>query len=328
MSYDKRVKKYAVRISTKKLGYYDDEIEAAKLYDIYAFLTYGKNAKTNGLIEYEKVKNLEINEKIERILPRNISMRDDGKYYAKIIYKGVTYRSLYFNDINQAIDFLNEFKEIIQNIKNSEKALKNQETIIRNTDNLAIIRVHNQNRNTYDDIIVDDDKWHDLSTYKWNVNNYGYARAIINSKEHLMHAYLMNFDECDILIDHINHNKLDNRINNLRKTDARVNNHNRTKIKNTTSIYKGVSLCKNKKWHAKIGYNNKSISIGRFDNEKYAAIAYNKEAKKLYGDDASLNDNIDIKEYEEYDRLYTDKSLRKIQSSKYRGVVKLKKSGS
>lgn len=321
--FDKRAKKYAPRISGKHLGYFDDEDEAAKVYDIHAFLNYGEYAKTNGMIKFEEIKNLELSKKSERILPKNISLRKDNKYYAEINYKNKKYRSLYYADINQAIDSLNEFKRVIQDLKNDELLLLNKREIVRNGENLAVIQIFDKNNNVTHNIIVDDNNWHSLSLYKWYINGHGYAKGNINGKVYSMHAYIMKFDaKDDILIDHINRNKLDNRVSNLRKSNHQINNHNKS-MENSTSIYKGVSLNKGK-WRAAISYNYENNLIGYFDNEIHAAIAYNKEAKKLYRENASINDSITLSEYEEYDELYKDKSLKKIQYSKYRGVTKSK----
>lgn len=241
----------------------------------------------------------------------------------KLIVGNKKYRSSYYTDIDQAINELNQFKKIIQDLKNEELFLKNKREIVRNSESLAIIQVFNKSNNTINNIVVDDEKWHDLSLYTWGINNNGYARTNINGKDCSMHAYIMKFDaKDDILIDHINRNKLDNRVSNLRKSDHRINNHNKSN-ENSTSIYKGVSL-NNGKWRAAICYNYERNLIGYFDNEVYAAIAYNKEAKKLYGKNASVNDSITLREYEEYDEIYKDKSLKKIQYSKYRGVTKSK----
>jgi hypothetical protein len=48
------------------------------------------------------------------------------------------------------------------------------------------------------------------------------------------------------VVDHINKNKLDNRLSNLRITDKVINGHNKTKRQNTTSKYFGVRFTKNK----------------------------------------------------------------------------------
>lgn len=58
----------------------------------------------------------------------------------------------------------------------------------------------------------------------------------------------------------------------------------------TSSKYKGVSWASiNKNWRSVIKYNNKNLNVGSFYNEIEAAKAYDKMAKKLYGDFACLN---------------------------------------
>jgi group I intron endonuclease len=62
------------------------------------------------------------------------------------------------------------------------------------------------------------------------------------------------------------------------------------KMKNASSEYIGVYFSKDiKKWKASISYNGKQISIGSFTTEEDAALAWNKKAIELYGDDVILN---------------------------------------
>jgi len=90
--------------------------------------------------------------------------------------------------------------------------------------------------------------------------------------------------------DHINHNTLDNRKNELRVCTQSQNNMNSRKRKNCTSIYKGVCWKKQfMRWDSYIMVNQKQIYIGRFKSEKMAALAYNKKAKELFGEFAYLN---------------------------------------
>ena len=92
-----------------------------------------------------------------------------------------------------------------------------------------------------------------------------------------------------LCVDHIDRNKLNNNIDNLRWV-THQENMNQSKTINTTSKYKGVSLKKGTvKWIAQIRLNNKIHYIGVFKNEKDAAIAYNKKASELFGEFASLN---------------------------------------
>ena len=58
----------------------------------------------------------------------------------------------------------------------------------------------------------------------------------------------------------------------------------------TTSQYRGVSFSRiDKKWKAGIEVNGKGINLGHFKDEKDAARAYNKAAKKYFGDIAYQN---------------------------------------
>jgi len=78
------------------------------------------------------------------------------------------------------------------------------------------------------------------------------------------------------VIDHIDNNKLNNSIENLRWCSHQDNMRNTIKRKNTLSIYKGVSFYKSvKKWQSYIMINKKQIHIGQFTDEKDAGRAYN-----------------------------------------------------
>ena len=93
------------------------------------------------------------------------------------------------------------------------------------------------------------------------------------------------------IIDHIDLNKSNNNINNLRLANLNENKWNQKKstIK-TTSKYKGVHWCnRDKKWIATICCNGKRGALGYYETEEQAAHAYNKEALKLHGEFAKLN---------------------------------------
>lgn len=86
-------------------------------------------------------------------------------------------------------------------------------------------------------------------------------------------------------IDHINGNKKDNRISNLRTATNAQNAYN-TKIRsNNTSGYKGVTLFKpTGKYAAKLRIPGKIINLGYFDTAKEAAEEYSKASKKYHGE--------------------------------------------
>lgn len=97
-------------------------------------------------------------------------------------------------------------------------------------------------------------------------------------------------------VDHINHNGLDNRRENLRIVTHSQNHMNQKKQDGSyTSIYKGVfkdSRYRKPKWVSYIGSGKGEIKreyIGRHDTEEEAARAYDEKAKELYGEYANLN---------------------------------------
>tara|TARA_R110002153_G_scaffold267790_1_gene432137 strand:+ start:343 stop:819 length:477 start_codon:yes stop_codon:yes gene_type:complete len=93
-------------------------------------------------------------------------------------------------------------------------------------------------------------------------------------------VYWLHNPEWDIMdssrdnaIDHIDGNRLNNNIENLRLVTQQENNWNQTRAKGYT-WNKG-------RWQSKLKLNNKTINLGRFDNEEDARNAY-LEAKKKY----------------------------------------------
>lgn len=96
-------------------------------------------------------------------------------------------------------------------------------------------------------------------------------------------AYLMYYGYLPEQIDHIDHNRINNKIENLRSSSPKDNSRNHTLQKNNTSGQVGVTWSKSrKKWVAMIWNNSKPIYIGRFIN-KEDAIKARKEAEVKYG---------------------------------------------
>ena len=82
-------------------------------------------------------------------------------------------------------------------------------------------------------------------------------------------------------IDHIDNNKLNNRIENLQLLSSRENNSKKI-YENKSSKYKGVTWFKRDlKWRAQIKINGKLKHLGYFTSEKKAAEAYQQALNEL-----------------------------------------------
>jgi len=212
----KTTKKWSAQSSKVNLGLYSEEIEAAKIYDTYVYLKYGKEALTNGLVNYDDIKHIDINTLIykkQRELPNNISKNKENTYRVRITYNGNNFIS-FEPTLDKAKDKLKLFEKEIENIKLKEKEEHFKKPIIRNELGQAIIIEIKIENGEIKNIIVDDDKWHELSLFKWRFDKHGYAIVDINKKTTYMHSYLLNTSKGD-KIKHINKNKYDNRIENL-----------------------------------------------------------------------------------------------------------------
>ncbi|MHC4155710.1 MAG: AP2 domain-containing protein [Planctomycetota bacterium] len=95
-----------------------------------------------------------------------------------------------------------------------------------------------------------------------------------------------------LVVDHINHNGIDNRKANLRAVTQAQNILNRVHKKrpNSHSRYRGVSRhIRRNKWAVQICYNGRHKTVGYFQNEIEAAKAYDEAARKYHKEFAVLN---------------------------------------
>lgn len=91
-------------------------------------------------------------------------------------------------------------------------------------------------------------------------------------------------------IDHINGNRSDNCISNLRLADHRQNQANSPRRSTKSSKFKGVYKYGNR-WKAFIGLNRKTRYLGIFKTEAEAAAAYSAAAYEAFGEFAYRADS-------------------------------------
>lgn len=150
---------------------------------------------------------------------------------------------------------------------------------------------------------VDDEDFEYLNQFKWQYfknahNNNFYARRIVylkgnkKTRKIRMHREILGLTDKNpkILVDHINHDGLDNRKINLRICNSSENAANSLKRKSNKSGYKGVHWNKkHKQYYAQIVVNRSKKHLGCFENPVEAAKAYDAAAVKYHGEFALVN---------------------------------------
>ena len=115
-----------------------------------------------------------------------------------------------------------------------------------------------------------------------SVNTVGYVRIGIGGKRYAAHRLAWLYVHGvwpENEIDHINRNRQDNRICNLRDVNSQQNKLNSGVRRNNTSGVKGVSWDKkSKRWRVQARINGQKTYIGVFDTLEEATTAYQKAA--------------------------------------------------
>ena len=151
--------------------------------------------------------------------------------------------------------------------------------------------------------LVDDKDFEELSKYKWCadrnscVKSFYAIRSVYATRSRrsisshrkrrvkvYMHRIILDAPK-GLQVDHINHDTLDNRKENLRLVTASQNRQNQRIRSNNTTGFKGVSFEQSvKKFYARIKVANKCIHIGPFLTPEAAYEAYKIAAIKNYGE--------------------------------------------
>jgi hypothetical protein len=121
----------------------------------------------------------------------------------------------------------------------------------------------------------------------------GYRVIQLNAKFYKAHrlVYLMHKGYLPKTLDHINGDRADNRIENLRAVSAGQNQHNRKLNSNNTSGYKGVAWDKeNKNWTTYINLEGRRIFLGYYSTPEEADKVVRKAREELHGAYANHGD--------------------------------------
>lgn len=148
--------------------------------------------------------------------------------------------------------------------------------------------------NNKNKIIVDKEDFNNIKNYYWYVDKKGYVVATEHKKVIKLHRFIMNIDKKEILVDHINHVKTDNRKVNLRLVSNSQNLMNHKNFSSNTSGNTGVCWhTRDDIWEAYIRVNNKVTYLGRFKNFD-DAVKVRKEAEEKYFGEYSYDNSMKV----------------------------------
>lgn len=116
----------------------------------------------------------------------------------------------------------------------------------------------------------------------WHIDNKGYVKIRTRNKDLFLHNVVKSKPK-DLIVDHINRNKLDNRQENLRILTRAQNMQNVGSNKRSETGIRGVSI--EKRWNkiryrARVTVNKKEISLGYYDTIEEAEKAVIEGRKK------------------------------------------------
>lgn len=121
----------------------------------------------------------------------------------------------------------------------------------------------------------------------------GYITISVDCKRYYAHrlAWLYSYGFMPRQIDHIDRDRSNNALANLRAASNSQNGANKPMGKKECGGFKGVRKKKGaKNWTARIKCEGSEIYLGTFSSEEEAAKAYNLKALEVFGEFAELND--------------------------------------
>lgn len=126
-------------------------------------------------------------------------------------------------------------------------------------------------------VLFDDEDITIVNSCGWYIDNQGYVVSNVRPSQS-MHVLICPNENRHPIIDHINHDKLDNRKVNLRATSFNVNSRNRTKAKTS---YAKTNADGSIVYRAHVSINNKSFHLGTFRTKRRADIVAIYNTKRL-----------------------------------------------
>lgn len=143
-------------------------------------------------------------------------------------------------------------------------------------DNYAEMLLYNRDKSERCRVLLDIEDISKVNNTVWSFSTGGYVRTKYKDTGicTCIHRVILEVTDSNVVVDHINMNRLDNRKSNLRLANKSQNSMNRETPKNNTYGFRGVSYDKRRdKFRAYIKVDQKQISLGYYTSFEDAKTA-------------------------------------------------------
>lgn len=140
-------------------------------------------------------------------------------------------------------------------------------------------------------VLIDEEDYDLVAQYRWYRSvrkNVIYARRLFKHESKWCPQYMHSLITGWPIVDHIDHDGLNNMRSNLRPATKGQNVRNARAHTRGASPYKGVSRTR-KRWKSQITFEGEHYHLGHYDTQIEAAHAYDSAARELFGEFAFLN---------------------------------------
>jgi hypothetical protein len=265
---------YGAKYSTTHLGFHVTEDAAARAYNMHV----------SGLFASPLLNDVESDEDQEPYQARDLLMptgvRRSGASGYRVQYRGRSLGS--FRTLGDATDAR---RKAVDADRVAEDTRIGALEITRNEHKEAVIRTKKG-----EEIIVDDERWHDLMRRTWSISGQGYAVSQ-SAPRVTLSRYLLDQHDRTVFISYIDGNRLNNRLANLRLPTARssVFHHRKKRRPEGCAMpYKGLTRAGDK-FCVRIRIDGVVVGLGRYDDAKTAAWVYDAKCIQLHGPQCALN---------------------------------------
>lgn len=156
--------------------------------------------------------------------------------------------------------------------------------------------------------IVDSQRIPDIEQLTWHKNTDGYISNYTRKRKGvlLLHRWLLGITEPTVIVDHVNRDRMDCRLENLRVVSFHQNSCNHKLFRTNQTGYAGVYYSnRSLRYEVKIGYMGKRIYLGAsVDDPLYLSQLYNIAARYLYGDYVGILNDVPAPSQYDVERIH------------------------